>query len=101
MSSQLAGLDLEDLTAKQLRKLLHGAARMALLRGKKSDDKKDEEDEESSENDDLVNLHEEHKGDSKPPKVTKGDLPKGIKMPEEEDEEEIQIASKKKKKSKN
>jgi hypothetical protein len=96
---QLVGLDLEDLTPKQLRALLRGAARHSILNSQKDEKEADDSaDEEASENDDLVNLHEEHKGDSRPPKVTKDDLPKGVTMPEEEDEEEVQIASKKGKK---
>ena len=95
---QLVGLDLDDLTPKQLRSLLRGAVRHSMLSSKMDEKKADDDaDEEASENDDLVNLHEEHKGDSRPPKVTKDDLPKGVTMPEEEDEEEVQIAKKGKK----
>lgn len=89
-------LDPEDITAKQWRKIFSSAQRMGMLRDKrKEEDKESEDDSASSENDDLVNLAEEKKGDSKPPKVTKEDLPKGVKFPEEDDEEE-QIADKKK-----
>lgn len=89
-------LDPEDITAKQWRKIIAGAHRMGMLRDKREEkDKDDEDDSVTSDNDDLVNLAEEKKGDSKPPKVTKEDLPKGVKFPEEDDEEE-QIASKKK-----
>ncbi len=95
---QLVGLDLEDLTPKQLRTLLRSAARNSVLNSKKDEKKADDDaDEEASENDDLVNLHEEHKGNSRPPKVTTDDLPKGVTMPEEDDEEEVQIAKKGKK----
>ena len=92
----VAHLRPEDITAKQWRTIFYSAQRMGMLRDKREeDDKESEDDSASSENDDLVNLAEEKKGDSKPPKVTKEDLPKGVKLPEEDDEEE-QIASKKK-----
>jgi hypothetical protein len=96
MSHNLVGLELDDLTPRQLRQLLRGAARSSLLRGQKEDKSKEEEDDDAaSENDDLVDLHEEKKGKSKPPKVTKDDLPKGIDI--EDDEDDIQIAKNKKK----
>jgi hypothetical protein len=97
----MAGIDPEDITAKQWRKIFREMSRTALMRGKRKDcedgDCEEEEDATADkENDDLVNLHEEHKGDSRPPKVTKADLPKGVKMPEEDDEDDIQIAKTKK-----
>jgi hypothetical protein len=73
-------LDLEDLTPKQLRKLLGGFAMRHLTPKEKEEAKKDSEEDADKENDDLVDLHEEKKGDSKPPKVTKGDLPPGLKI---------------------
>lgn len=85
-------LDLEDFTPRQLRKLLSKIARKQSVR------EMDEEDIEKaiSDNDDLVNLREEKKGDSKPPKVKKDDLPISDNdldpTPEEEDEDEEMIA---------
>jgi hypothetical protein len=52
-------------------------------KGDKDDDKDDDDDDkddDDKENDDVVKLFAEHKGDSKAPKVTKDDLPKGIKF---------------------
>lgn len=73
---QIAGLDIDDLTPKQLRQLLRMSAKSHLMHSKK-DPKDQEEDAEKAEeeNDDLVNLHREKKGDSKPPKVEEDDLP--------------------------
>lgn len=74
--SYIAGLDPEDLTAKQWRKLFRSAR---LMRSDKTEDEKDEEtDKAAKDNDDLVNLQEEKKGKSKPPKVEADDLPEGI-----------------------
>lgn len=79
--SYIAGLDPEDLTAKQWRKLFRSAR---LMRSEKTEDEKDEEtDKAAKENDDLVNLQEEKKGKSKPPKVEADDLPEGIAEAEE------------------
>ena len=81
--SYIAGLDPEDLTAKQWRKLFRSAR---LMRSEKTEDEKDEEtDKAAKENDDLVNLQEEKKGKSKPPKVEADDLPEGIAEAEEAD----------------
>jgi hypothetical protein len=80
MSHELVGLDMEDLTAKQLRKLLGGFAMRHLTAKDKEKAKKESDEEEDKENDDLVDLHEEKKGDSKPPKVTKDDLPASLKI---------------------
>lgn len=78
MSHMPVGLDLEDLTPKQLRKALSHYARMSLPNSKRKKAGEDNGDEEAEENDDLVDLHREKKGDSKPPKVTKDDLPEGL-----------------------
>jgi hypothetical protein len=75
-----ADLDLDDLTPKQMRKLLSGFARQKLSSEDRKKVKEELDEEEDKENDDLVDLHEEKKGDSKPPKVTKGDLPPGLKI---------------------
>jgi hypothetical protein len=98
----LSTLDLEDLTPRQLRKLLSGAARASMLRSKrpKDEDQDKDDDEQDKENDDLVDLHREKKGDSKPPKVDKDDLPESVKndldpVPEE-DTKEMLAKSKKK-----
>jgi hypothetical protein len=87
-SSVLATLDLDDLTPRQLRRLLRGAAEKSMPRNKRA----------KGENDDLVSLHRE-KGDSKPPKVEQDDLPDSAKNdlepPPEEDAQEM-LADKKK-----
>ena len=89
MSNDYSGLELEDLTPKQLRKLLKGSLISSMTRSRRKEAKdKDEDDddyEDIKENDDLVSLHREKKGDDKSPKVTQGDLPKGVTMPEPED----------------
>jgi hypothetical protein len=82
--SHVVGLDLEDLSPAQLRKLLRHTMRNSQPKGKREPDEKEDE-EGDEENEDLVDLHREKKGDSKPPKVTKDDLPKGVELEEEED----------------
>lgn len=82
MSHHFIGLDPDEMTPKQLRMALRHAANMAVVQAnrKKKDDveEDDEPSEEEKENDDLVNLHASKKGDSKPPKVTKDDLPHAV-----------------------
>lgn len=68
-------LDLEDFTPRQLRKLLSKMARRKLRNELTKDEEEDDEDRIQNDNDDLVNLHESHTGDSKAPKVKKDDLP--------------------------
>lgn len=90
MSSEqmLTTLDIEDLSAKQLRKILNGMARAQLPYSKKSKEEKDKQaKDEEDENDSLVNLHREKKGDSKPPKVLASDLPKDDDKDEDEEED--------------
>jgi hypothetical protein len=79
-----ADLDLDDLTPKQMRKLLSGFARQKLSSEDRKKVKEELDEEDDKENDDLVDLHEEKKGDSKPPKVTKDDLPRGFKLDKED-----------------
>jgi hypothetical protein len=87
--SHVVGLDLEDLSPAQLRKLLRNSMRNSLPKGKRGKpEEDDEEDEDDEENEDLVDLHREKKGDSKPPKVMKDDLPKGLTSTEEDKEED-------------
>ena len=86
MSNPLASLDLEDLSPKQLRKILNGLARNQLPYSKKTaEEQAADEEEANEENDSLVSLHREKSGDSKPPKVLASDLPKA----DDEDEEVI------------
>lgn len=81
-------LDLEDLTPRQLRKLLQGVARNSLPHHKKSDDEKESDKEKAADdNDSLVDL-DRKKGDSKPPKVNADDLPADLKEDEDEGKEE-------------
>ena len=85
----LAGLDLEDLTPRQLRQLLRGAARASMPSGKKSAKEQDEDlDEDDKENDDLVDLKEEKNGKPKTPKVGKDDLPSALAQDKEGDKED-------------
>lgn len=88
-ASILATLDIEDMSPKQLRKILHGMARSQQPFGKKSKEEQDKDSEDAEdENDSLVDLHREKSGDSKPPKVNKDDLPVGKKKEDEEEEDE-------------
>lgn len=88
MSHDYAGLDLDDLTPKQLRKLLKGSLVSSMTRNRRKAAREDEDEDEpdTEENDGLVELHREKKGDDKSPKVTRDDLPRGVTMPESEDE---------------
>jgi hypothetical protein len=76
MSHQaISGLDLDDLTPKQLRKVLNGLVRNQLPYGKKTDEEKEEhadKDEEKSKS--LADLKESKNGKPKTPKVMKDDL---------------------------
>lgn len=89
MTHYAIGLDLEDLTPKQLRQMLRGHAMSSMLRGKRSksplgnDDDEDDQDEKA--NDDLVALDRE-RGDSQPPKIQADDLPNGVTMPPAEEQ---------------
>lgn len=85
MSHMPVGLDLEDLTPKQLRKALSHYARMSLPNSKRKKEGEEDDDKDADENDDLVDLHREKTGDSKPPKVAKDDLPEGLFQDEETD----------------
>lgn len=76
-ADHLVGLDLEDLTPRQLRQLLRAAARKSAMRHEREPES-EEENKEEDENEKLVNLKEEKNGKAKTPKVTKADLPKGI-----------------------
>lgn len=87
----IISLDPEDLTKGQLLKVLRHIGRRGLGRGASKEDLEKV----LQDNDDLVNLHEEKKGDSKPPKVQKDDLPvaeNDLDPPPEEEEEEEMIA---------
>lgn len=87
----IATLDLDDLTPKQLRKMLHGLARGQKPHHEKSEKEKDEDKEKAAkDNDSLVDLDRE-KGDSKPPKVNQDDLPPELsdsKKKKKDDDEE-------------
>lgn len=90
MDSAVSTLDLDDLTARQLRKLIKGMAVASKPHHEKSDeDKKKSEDEAQEENSSKVDLHGE-KGDSKPPKVSKDDIPT-----DKDDEDEDKDSEKK------
>jgi hypothetical protein len=77
MSHHVVGLDVEDMTPKQLRMALRHAATMSSMKHRRKKEDKDDGDDDDAdeENDELVDLHEEKRGDSKPPKVTEDDLP--------------------------
>lgn len=79
------GLDLEDLSPKQLRMLLRRASMAQLPAAKRSkiaDEDEDCDDGACEENEDKVSLNEEKKGKAQSPPVVKDDLPKGVTMPE-------------------
>lgn len=87
MDSILTTLDLEELTPRQMRKILNGLARSQQPFGKRSKEDQEEDTKKAEkENEALVKLDRE-KGDSKPPEVLKGDLPKNKKPEEDEDED--------------
>ena len=93
----LVGVDIEDMTVTQFKKLLRGAANMCLIRSKREPSKRDEEDEEAmEENNDAVDLHEEKKGKSNALKVKADDLPEGIEIADDEEDEEDEKFTKKK-----
>lgn len=96
----LTSLDLEDLTPRQLRKVLSGLTRSQLPYARKTAEEQEEDKERSAEESEaLADLHREKKGDSKPPKVLESDLPKGAKVDVEEDDEEEEEKPTKKKRS--
>lgn len=73
-SHELAGLDLDDLTPKQLRKVLNGLVRNQLPYGKKTDEEKEEHAEkDDAESKALADLKEKT-GKPKTPKVEEEDL---------------------------
>jgi hypothetical protein len=76
MSHQaISGLDLDDLTPKQLRKMLNGLVRNQLPYSKKTDEEKEEHaDKDEEKSDALADLKEAKNGKPKTPKVTKDDL---------------------------
>ena len=75
MDTAITTLDLEDLNAKQLRKLIKGMSISQKPHHDRPDKDKEEDLEKATkENEDAVDLHREKKGDSKPPKVEKDDL---------------------------
>lgn len=75
MDQAISTLDLDDLNAKQLRKLIKGMSIASKPHHEKSDeDKEKDKDKAEDENSSKVDLSSE-KGDSKPPKVEKDDLP--------------------------
>jgi hypothetical protein len=94
--ASLITLEPEELTRGQLLKVLRHIGRRGSWRGASEEDLEKA----LKENDDVVNLHEEKKGDSKPPKVKEDDLPiaeNDLDPPPEEDDEEM-IAKKSNKK---
>ena len=103
MSSHIdyTGLDLEDFTPPQLRKLMRGMQKHISLLSSKDEKEADEEtDKAIEENDSLAQLVEDTRGKSRAPKVTKSDFKdselRAANDIEDEDDEDIQIASKKK-----
>jgi hypothetical protein len=76
MSHQaISGLDLDDLTPKQLRKMLNGLVRNQLPYSKKTDEEKEEHaDKDEEKSDALADLKEAKNGKPKTPKVMKDDL---------------------------
>lgn len=71
----ISGLDLDDLTPKQLRKVLNGLVRNQLPYAKKTDEEKeDHADKDEEESNSLADLKESKSGKPKTPKVMKDDL---------------------------
>lgn len=88
MDSAISTLDLDDLNAKQLRKLIKGMSIASKPHHEKSDeDKEKDKDKAEDENSSKVDLSSE-KGDSKPPKVEKDDLPEELSDDKDEDKSE-------------
>lgn len=88
MDAAISTLDLDDLNAKQLRKLIKGMSIASKPHHEKSDeDKEEDKDKADDENSSKVDLHSE-KGDSKPPKVEKDDLPDELSGDKEEDSDD-------------
>ena len=84
------GIELEpaDLNAAGLRKILKGMQSAQKQRHKRDEeDKAKDDDEKNKEADDLVDLHREKKGDSKPPAVTKDDVPEALQGDDDSDDE--------------
>lgn len=81
-------LEPADLNAAGLRKILKGMQAREKTYSKKTDEEKGKQDsEKDQDNDDLVDLHREKKGDSKPPEVTKDDIPEALKGDDNSDDE--------------
>lgn len=88
MDAAISTLDLDDLNAKQLRKLIKGMSIASKPHHEKSEeDKEEDKDKAEDENSSKVDLHSE-KGDSKPPKVEKDDLPSELSEDKEEDKKD-------------
>ena len=88
MDQAISTLDLDDLNAKQLRKLIKGMSIASKPHHEKSDeDKEKDKDKAEDENSSKVDLSSE-KGDSKPPKVEKDDLPEELSDDKDDDESE-------------
>lgn len=88
MDQAISTLDLDDLNAKQLRKLIKGMSVSSKPYHQKSDSDKDEDESKAQEeNSSKVDLSSE-KGDSKPPKVEKDDLPEELSDDKDDDESE-------------
>ena len=78
-AEQYIGLDIDDLTPRQLKKAFKMLAMKSLMRHKRDpEDVEDDDEDEDKFNADNVNLAEEKRGDSRPPKVNADDLPEGI-----------------------
>lgn len=92
--NMLRRLDPEDLTPKQMRKIIYGERRNRLARHLKTAAEKESQDSEADEEREALADLMAEKGDGKPPKVSKDDLPFNKKSndkddkDEEEDEEE-------------
>lgn len=96
----LTSLDIEDMTPKQLRKLLNGVVRSQLPYHKKTKEEQEEDAEKvDSEADAVADLHAESKGKDPIPKTDKPKLPEGVAESDNDDEvaESRKIPVKKKK----
>ena len=87
MSSQEV-MDLEDLTPRQLRKMVTRLMRARLPRSEKTDEEREDEDSKADEEKEaLADLMGEKKN-TNTPKVTKDDLPKEAKSDDDEEEDD-------------
>ena len=85
-SEDYGGLDIDELTPAQLRKLLRRVMAKGLSRSKEEKDEDIEKAEEEREK--LSKMREESNGKGPSPKVKKEDLPSGLSSDDDEEEDD-------------